>query len=600
MPRRTLGELLAALSRSPEHWQRILEQRADDLVRAVFEGILRRKPDEQELKAHVAQLRRSGDLAGLISDVAASQENWEQSLARRSEEVVLGLHRRIFKRDPDAAGLRSYAGQLEASKDLAGLLAAVAASQEFWEGQITERAEELVRAAYRALLKREPEEQALSAYAEQLKEHKNLTTLLRTIGESREHWEVLQAANAEELVRAIFAALLNREPEEQALQDYAAKLREKKQLSELMTAVANSQEHWELLLQERARELIGAVYRGLLRREPDSVGMTLQLAQFKATRDLAAVASAIGRSRERDSKLRREVDWQHPARSYEAATWVFLHIQKTGGTSLQNMIVESFGAESAYHEHDDSLHLHCPAELAQYSAFAGHFHHDSLAFIPRRTLNVFTVVREPIARLVSLYNFWRAHDPSAPGFHDSMRLARELDLETFYGCRDIGRRGVTWNHMTWCIMGDRQWRTWRRLLSSATGAERSRLIESFRPAIRERLGEFCFVGLQEDFAGSCRQLFQIMGRDCPQVRADHSVEKLSSIHAHFRKVAKPTLTPQATEAIAALVELDVIVYEEAKALYAKRAAESDLATKRRRSLRLTSSRARGQKSRVRG
>jgi hypothetical protein len=491
-------------------------------------------------------------------------------------ELVSAAYLGILGRPVDDAGLKAYCAELrsglKAGKDIPGLLSAIGASQEFWERQIAQRAEELVRAVYGALLNREPEDGALKAYVAQLKEHKSLAELLSAIGKSQEHWEVLRRARAEELVRTTFVALLNRQPEEPALRAYVAKIQAGQRLAELLSAVARSQEHWDLLLQERAPELIGALYRGLLRREPDNVGLTAHVAEFKATRDLAGMASAIGRSGEGDRKLKRDEDWPHPKRSYDSTTWVFVHVEKTAGTSLQNMIVESFGSESVYHEHDDTLFLRCPAELSLYSVFAGHFNYDSLAFIPRRKLNVFTFVREPTQRLVSLYNFWRAHDPRGPGFSNSMRLAQEFEIETFYGRRDIGRGVSTWNHMTWCIMGDRQWRTWRRLLASTTRTERPRVIESLRPAIRQRVRKFCFVGLQEDFSASCRLLFRILGRACPEERADHSVEKLAATHSHIKKLAKPAITAQAEQAMAPLVELDTVVYEEASCLYSERLA----------------------------
>src|SRR5205823_2708545 len=183
---------------------------------------------------------------------------------------------------------------------------------------------------------------------------------------------------------------------------------------------------------------------------------------------------------------------------YNETTWVFLHVEKTGGTSLQNMLLQSFGAARVYHEHNDSLHLHSPAQLSMYSVFAGHFNYDSLAFIPRRQLKLLTFGPEPMPR--------------------------------------------------------------------------GRVIESLRAPIRERLREFSFVGLQENFTGSCRELFRIMGRPCPDERADHSVEQLSGTSSYIRKSARPVLTPRAIEVMADLVELDAMLYEEAKTLYTLRLA----------------------------
>ena len=568
---RNLAEMLATMSRSPERWKRSLEQRADELVRGAFKAILHREPLEEELRSLAAQLGKSGDLFALVAHVAGSQEHWEQLLEARSEELVLALYRLVFGRDPGSAVLKSYASRLKGG-DLSCLLADIWASEEFWQHQVAHRAGDLVRAAYRSLLRREPEDAALTSYAEQLKEHKSLEQLLGAIGQSQELASVVQCEGAEELVRTVFASLLNREPEEAALKAYGANIRRGQPLRELLSEVGHSREHWQLLLREHAEEIVTAIYRALLKRDPDGAGLEGHAAQLKAPDDLEALISAIGNSRERDTMLRKDGDWPHPARSYNETTWVFLHVEKTGGTSLQNMLLQSFGAAHVYHEHDDSLHLHSPAELSLYSVFAGHFNYDSLAFIPRRELKAFAFVREPVERLLSLYHFWRSHDPSAPRFHETMKLAQELDIETYYASRGVARSPSTWNHMTWCVVGDRQWHQWRRLLAGVRGERRVRVIESLRAPIRERLREFSFVGLQENFTGSCRELFRIMGRPCPDERADHSVEQLSATSSYIRKSAKPVLTPRAIEVMSELVELDAILYEEAKTLYAQRLA----------------------------
>jgi hypothetical protein len=567
---KSLSELLASIARSPERWKRSLEQRADEVVRAAFWGVLRREPLEQELKTLTAQLRKSGSFSGLLTNLASSQEHWEQLLTARAEELTLELYRRLFGRDPASGVLTRHAGQLKTQRDLAGLLSAVGASQEFWERQIAHRAEELVRMAFRSLLRREPEEEALKAYAAQLKEHKNLEEILRAITQSPEHLDGVQRDGAEQLVRIAFRSLLNREPEEAALQAYAGGLRQGQSLAEMLASISRSQEHWELLLQEHAEAVVRGLFGALLKREPDSAGLAGHAEQLRATRDFAAVTATIANSREHQMILRKEEEWPDPAHTYDDATWVFMHVEKTGGTSLQNMLVQSFGPEAVYYEHQDRLHQHAPGELSTYSVFAGHFNHDSLAFIPRRRLRIFTFVREPRQRLLSLYHFWRAHEPSAPQFHESMKLARELNIETYYASRDVGRSPSTWNHMTWCIMGNRQWHAWQRLLRSAHGEKRARVVESLRAPIRARLREFAFVGLQEKFSRSCRELFRIMGRSSPEERTDHSVEQLATVNSYIRKSPKPVLSRRAIEAMAELVELDSIVYEEAKALFAER------------------------------
>jgi hypothetical protein len=549
-------------------FQWVAQLYAAELVHAAYQGILGRAPDEAGLKTYTAELARSPAKGGkslpeLLSVMARSHEHWKDLLEQHADDLVGTTFQCLLQRAPEEHELKTYAKQLKESRDLSGLLSKVGA----WQQQIAHHADELVRAAYRTLLRREPDEEALRSYAAQLKEHKSVTELLQAIGQSQEHWQVQQRDRAEEVVRAVFAGLLNREPEPASLEAYASQFRDAPRLAALLSAIGRSQEHWLALLEEHAEELVTAMYRGLLGREPDAVGLAAYVAKFKGSKDLADVVALIGSSHERLSKLKEEQELPHPALSYDTRTFVFLHVQKTAGTSLQNMLVEAFGGSNVYREHADVLHLHSPAELARYSVFAGHFNYDSLAFIPRRKLNVITLVREPKQRLLSLYSFWRAHEPDAPGFHERMRLANELDIETFYKSDQISHRRDTWNHMTWCVMGDRQWKQWRLLLAGVAQEERQEALEGFRAALRARLREFCFVGLQEEFAESCRLLFRTLGRACPKPRADHSVAKLSATHAHIKKTSKPAITARVDGAMSPLVEIDTILYEEAKALY---------------------------------
>jgi hypothetical protein len=59
-----------------------------------------------------------------------------------------------------------------------------------------------------------------------------------------------------------------------------------------------------------------------------------------------------------------------------------------------------------------------------------------------------------------------------------------------------------------------------------------------------------------------------MGAQMPRVRHDHSIELLSANLQHFKYVARRPLTPEVERAIAPLVQIDEIVYQEGSDLYA--------------------------------
>lgn len=378
--------------------------------------------------------------------------------------------------------------------------------------------------------------------------------------------------NAREIVRMIYAGILGRNPDEEGLEAYSNELIRSSQLARLLDDISGSREAWERNLYRHSPELVRLAFLGLLNREPEEEALDTFVAKLRESKDLPALLSDIGQSQEHWTNLLRAKKWRHPALSYGEDTWVFLHIEKTAGTSLQNMLVDSFGAKRVYREHADTLYLRSPAELSGYTIFAGHFNHDSLSYIPKRKLNLFTFVREPKKRLISLYNFWRAHEAAAPSYHVGMQRASEHDIGAFFQLEEIVNRPDIWNHMTWCIIGDRQWNTWRTLLQEAKNATRLQALKDIRQAIIDRLREFTFIGIQEDFARSCELLFRLFDRPQPTVRADHSLEQLSTAHCYIKMIKNPSTTSNVDTTLEQLVELDKIIYEEARNLYAERLA----------------------------
>lgn len=266
-----------------------------------------------------------------------------------------------------------------------------------------------------------------------------------------------------------------------------------------------------------------------------------------------------------------------PTDKYDTPCLVFLHIQKTAGTSIQNLLSDSYDRKNLFREHSDTLYKHSCGNLSTYSVFAGHFNYDSLSYIPRRVLSIFTFVREPKKRLISLYYFWRAHEPSHTSYHIGMKLANELTIEAFFEDEQIKGMSEVWNHMTWAIMGQRQWRIWQTMLAEATKEDAATEIIALtlRPAILRRLHEFIFVGLQEDFARAINVLFRILEKPQPKaIRADHTLEGLMSTDLHFKKtMEKQPVTSRLDAALDRLIQMDAIVYEEASILYFERLLE---------------------------
>lgn len=116
----------------------------------------------------------------------------------------------------------------------------------------------------------------------------------------------------------------------------------------------------------------------------------------------------------------------------EVPRLVFLHHPRTGGTSLHASFAAAFRPDEICPERFARLHEHGPEALLRWRFFSGHYRHDQFWAIAEPRVLV-TVLREPRARILSLWRYWRAIDPAVVGAHalEGPRLAQALPLRDF-------------------------------------------------------------------------------------------------------------------------------------------------------------------------
>jgi hypothetical protein len=87
---------------------------------------------------------------------------------------------------------------------------------------------------------------------------------------------------------------------------------------------------------------------------------------------------------------------------------VFLHIPKTGGTTLHHHFSAHFTPEETCPERFSNLDAYSEDDLRQWRFFSGHFNADEIKRIPRPVFLV-SVFRNPIDRILSNYHYWKRH-----------------------------------------------------------------------------------------------------------------------------------------------------------------------------------------------
>lgn len=120
---------------------------------------------------------------------------------------------------------------------------------------------------------------------------------------------------------------------------------------------------------------------------------------------------------------------------------LFVHHPKTGGTSINEAIRRLKPSWRRHRAVFDNLPEFGPEELDAADYCSGHYTRHSIDALPARPFRM-TVLRDPIARALSLVRFCRAH--KAPLSVPALRAAQEMDvnelffsdvpcLEDFYG-----------------------------------------------------------------------------------------------------------------------------------------------------------------------
>jgi Sulfotransferase family/Domain of unknown function (DUF4214) len=547
---------------------------AADLVRAAYLGILKRECDPEGLATYSEIIRRTVDLAGPLKDLSYSEEHWEKTLDARGPVLVRALYQGLLGREPEPEELQEYAMKLAETHDLAPLLAEIARSDEHWEKTLGVRAPDLVRTLYQGLLGREPENEMLQEYVAQLSENHDLTPILTGIVRSDEHWKMTIDARAPELVRAMYLGLLGREPEPEALQDYTKKLAETHDLVPLLAEIAHSDEHWEKTLDVHAPDLVRAFYQGLLGRDADAKGLESYSKFFAKPNGLTDVLSKMIASQEFKDKhvtklirTKQKGNSDFAAHDLEEQKLVFLHLPKTGGTTLHDLLIQHFDDNVICPERFNGLRHYAAGELARYRYFSGHFDLPTVKLIPGQK-RVITMLREPIARLISLYYFQRAHKADVIELNnlELARLANKYSMADFFRADEVRCHPAINNAMTraftQCLEGNRR--------EAQTDLSIQYNEPPFAVALKE-LHALDAFGILERYDDSVALIFSSIGLPLPaKIEKKQVLDVIVEENLGLRKIDKEQVTDEIINFISDLVKVDVELYRQASEIFEQR------------------------------
>jgi len=233
---------------------------------------------------------------------------------------------------------------------------------------------------------------------------------------------------------------------------------------------------------------------------------------------------------------------------------IFLHIQKTAGSSFVRRAVMEYGPENVI-SHGDYLKMPM-TEAGEKRFLSGHFGYVYAKHFMRGRFS-FTFLRDPRERLLSFYNFCRSRDPNE---YPVNALARDNSLEDFLklGRYDAARPNpdmITrlWNNQVWLLA-----QGWYRPDDPGLGRERLRHILAIDPdellmLALKHIRKFDYVGFLEDYEADSQAILRELG--C------RSTDALAAVNISPKR-SKLTELPRSTlDLLDELTQLDRQLYE---------------------------------------
>jgi hypothetical protein len=177
---------------------------APEIIGDIYRGLLNRMPTSAEAAASGAELKLHRDLARVLKPIPDSGEFQQRMFVSRAPESVKAAYRAVLGREPDPEGESAHTSFLVKTGDFPALLSAMRDSAEFKRRELARLAPDFVDAGYEGLLGRpaDPAERATDITS--LTAEDDLAPFLRRLVHSPELQRKVVASHLPERARADF------------------------------------------------------------------------------------------------------------------------------------------------------------------------------------------------------------------------------------------------------------------------------------------------------------------------------------------------------------------------------------------------------------
>jgi Sulfotransferase family len=313
------------------------------------------------------------------------------------------------------------------------------------------------------------------------------------------------------------------------------------------------------------REEIRCGYLYVLGRDPESERVYDLFANHASVLDFRRT---LIRSDEGQRVMRSQlpITVKHPYFDLDRVAVCFIHLEKTGGTSLYEVLKNGFDPQRITSSHlaMDALHSLSLSEITKYDLIAGHFDYATTIALPRPQIKRIALFRDPIDRLISFYRFHKAH-PIAKRRMNFVELAQDLTPMEFFRHERV-RSSPRLNNA--------YLRTFGTCLSLPVASEtKGNETSESRELAATRIRELDAVGITERMQESVTLICGVLGFFPPdKMHRHHRTDDFATRNQGFSKPEPIERSAELEAAMEPLISMDLDLYRVAKETFSSRLA----------------------------
>jgi hypothetical protein len=242
----SIDELLDRVTahlRSTAHLQRVLHTHAEAVVESVFAPLAAREPGDEERAHYVRRLQEGASLKTIAQEIAASESKWQRAVRTTSDELVQHMYRGVLGRDADPQGLATHVAALLNDGDLAALIASTNRSAEHERIRFVQSRNALREALQRVDGASDSVSKQLIPHVERAENPDDIASALSELTKPDVLWKDALRANADELAKDAYAAVLDRQPDPAGLHTHSTALKHHLSVRTLVQGLVKSKEH---------------------------------------------------------------------------------------------------------------------------------------------------------------------------------------------------------------------------------------------------------------------------------------------------------------------------------------------------------------------